>query len=55
MLAIRRGEDEKVLYFVIELDPLRPIHLIKSRVCTNSLATGRHISTWRRKTAGSAC
>ena len=32
MLAIRRGEDEKVLYFVIEVDPLRPIHLIKSHV-----------------------
>ena len=32
MLAIRRGETENVLYFLIEIDPQRPIALIKSRV-----------------------
>ena len=32
MLAIRRGETEGVLYFVIELDPLRPVGLIKHAI-----------------------
>jgi protein Tex len=32
MLAIRRGETENVLYFLIELDPQRPFHLIKSKI-----------------------
>src|SRR3984957_6294865 len=32
MLAIRRGETEGVLYFTIDLDPLRPVHEIASRV-----------------------
>ena len=32
MLAIRRGETGNVLYFVIELDPRRPLDLIKSRI-----------------------
>lgn len=32
MLAIRRGETEGVLYFVIELEPERPVFLIKGRV-----------------------
>jgi uncharacterized protein len=32
MLAIRRGEIEGVLYFVIELDPQRPIDIIKSKI-----------------------
>src|SRR5580693_6598378 len=32
MLAIRRGETENVLYFLIELDPQRPLDLIKSKV-----------------------
>ena len=32
MLAIRRGETESVLYFIIELDRARPIDLIKSRI-----------------------
>jgi uncharacterized protein len=34
MLAIRRGETENVLYFVIELDPQRPIDLIKGKIHT---------------------
>ncbi len=32
MLAIRRGETESVLYFTIELDPVRPATIIKSAV-----------------------
>ncbi len=32
MLAIRRGESENVLYFLIELDPERPLDLIKSKI-----------------------
>jgi uncharacterized protein len=32
MLAIRRGETENVLYFVIELEPERPLDLIKSKI-----------------------
>ena len=32
MLAIRRGESEKILYFAIELEPARALALIKSHV-----------------------
>ncbi|MEP7352881.1 MAG: Tex family protein [Acidobacteriota bacterium] len=32
MLAIRRGETEGVLYFMIEMEPNRPLDLIKSKV-----------------------
>src|SRR5580692_11175624 len=32
MLAIRRGEAEKVLYFLIELDPQRSLDLIRSKI-----------------------
>jgi len=32
MLAIRRGEAENVLYFVVEIDPQRPFDLIKSKI-----------------------
>src|SRR5580698_5379736 len=32
MLAIRRGETENVLYFLIALDPQRPLDLIKSKI-----------------------
>ncbi len=32
MLAIRRGESEGVLNFLIELDPLRPVSLLKTRI-----------------------
>ena len=32
MLAIRRGETEKVLYFTIEMEPRRPLDLIKGKV-----------------------
>jgi uncharacterized protein len=32
MLAIRRGESEKVLYFLIEIDPLRPVQIIRHQI-----------------------
>jgi uncharacterized protein len=32
MLAIRRGEDENVLYFNIELDPERPVAWLRSKI-----------------------
>jgi protein Tex len=32
MLAIRRGEAESILYFLIELDPLRAASLLRSRI-----------------------
>jgi protein Tex len=32
MLAIRRGETESVLYFLIELDPARPTSLLRSSI-----------------------
>jgi uncharacterized protein len=32
MLAIRRGETENVLYFLIELEPRRPLDLVKSKI-----------------------
>jgi uncharacterized protein len=32
MLAIRRGETESVLYFLIELDPLRATSLLRARI-----------------------
>jgi uncharacterized protein len=32
MLAIRRGEAENVLYFLIELDPERPLNLISGKI-----------------------
>jgi uncharacterized protein len=32
MLAVRRGEHENVLYFTIEVEPARPLEIIKSRV-----------------------
>jgi len=32
MLAIRRGENEKVLYFLIELEPERPLAIVRTHV-----------------------
>ena len=32
MLAIRRGENENVLYFLIELDPARSVAVLRSRI-----------------------
>ena len=36
MLAIRRGESEKVLFFLIELDPLRATSFLRSRILRQS-------------------
>jgi uncharacterized protein len=36
MLAIRRGESEKVLFFLIELDPLRAASFLRSRILRES-------------------
>ena len=36
MLAIRRGESEKVLYFLIESDPLRALAILRSRMLRGS-------------------
>jgi uncharacterized protein len=36
MLAIRRGESEKVLFFLIELDPLRATSFLRSRILRES-------------------
>ncbi len=32
MLAIRRGEAEKVLYFLIELDALRAVGIVRGQI-----------------------
>ncbi len=32
MLAVRRGESESILYFLIELEPLRPLGVMRARV-----------------------
>jgi protein Tex len=40
MLAIRRGSEENVLYFQIELDPLKPVSYLKGKVL-------RHRGDWQ--------
>ena len=52
MLAIRRGETENVLYFVIELEAQRPLALIRSRI-HRGRAIGRQLNlaaedAWKR-------
>jgi protein Tex len=41
MLAIRRGENEGVLYFQIELDPARPLYLLREK-----LMAGKPVGDW---------
>jgi uncharacterized protein len=53
MLAIRRGEGESVLYFLIELEPQRAIALIQSRVLRFHGDWTRHLElaiedSWQR-------
>ena len=55
MLAIRRGESESILYFLIELDAARPVAYLKSRVSAGSPATGRRSWNWPSKTPTSGC
>ncbi len=40
MLAIRRGSEENILYFQIELDPLKPVAYLKSKGHQASRAIG---------------
>lgn len=53
MLAIRRGEAESILYFIIELDPTRPLDLIKGKIHKQSGDWTPHLSlaaedAWKR-------
>jgi uncharacterized protein len=43
MLAIRRGESENVLYFLIELDPARPIAYLKTQILKQPGEWTRHL------------
>ena len=51
MLAIRRGESEKVLYFLIEVEPERPSSLLQRACAARNRATGRRSSNWPSTTA----
>ncbi len=55
MLAIRRGEGEGVLYFLIELEPLRAIAHHSERMFCARRATGRRNSNWPSTMPGSGC
>jgi protein Tex len=53
MLAVRRGESESVLYFLIETDPLRASALLQSRILRLSGDWTRHLElaiedAWKR-------
>jgi protein Tex len=53
MLAIRRGESESVLYFTIDLDPARPLGVVRSRVLRQTGDWTPHLELaiddcWRR-------
>src|ERR1700691_1753575 len=53
MLAIRRGETENVLYSLIELDPQRPLAIIKSKIHKQTGDWTPHLSlsiedSWKR-------
>src|SRR6202034_3492011 len=53
MLAIRRGETESVLYFLIEIDPLRVSSLIRTRVLRQTGDWTSHLElaiddSWKR-------
>jgi protein Tex len=53
MLAIRRGESENVLFFLIELEPLRPVTYLKSQVLKQSGDWTPHLElavedSWKR-------
>jgi uncharacterized protein len=52
MLAIRRGETESILYFLIEVDPLRAPTCSVLASCA-PMETGRRNSNWQSTTAGS--
>jgi protein Tex len=53
MLAIRRGSNENILYFQIELDALRPVGYLKSRVVREPGEWAQHLElavedAWKR-------
>jgi uncharacterized protein len=53
MLAIRRGESESVLYFLIELDPVRPTSLLRAGILGQQGDWTPHLElaiddTWKR-------
>jgi len=53
MLAIRRGETESVLYFLIELEPLRAISLLRARILSGTGDWTPHLElaiddSWKR-------
>jgi protein Tex len=53
MLAIRRGETESVLYFLIELEPLRAISLLRARILRGTVDWTPHLElaiddSWKR-------
>ncbi len=53
MLAIRRGSNEEILYFQIELDPVKPIAYLSSRVLRRAGEWTPHLQAaiedaWRR-------
>ena len=53
MLAIRRGESESVLYFLIELEPLRATSLLRARILRGQ-GTGSRTSSWPLTIPGNA-
>jgi uncharacterized protein len=55
MLAIRRGEGENVLYFLIEVEPERAVAIIQAACAARSRATGRGSWNWPSTTRGSGC
>src|SRR6202020_1328295 len=53
MLAIRRGETESILYFLIELEPLRATSLLRARILRQSGDWTPHlelamVDSWKR-------
>ena len=44
MLAIRRGSEENVLYFQIELDPLKPVAYLKGKVISKRAIGSRSLN-----------
>ena len=54
MLAIRRGESEGVLSFLIELEPLHAVSMLKTRIL-RAQAIGLRSLNSPSKTPGSAC
>src|SRR3984885_12976015 len=53
MLAIRRGESENVLYFLIELEPQRPLDVVRRRILRQTGDCARPLElAWRHAWQG---